>query len=170
MLRSYRDLEVWQKAMDLVVNSYRVTAQFPSHERYGLTAQLRRAAVSVPANIAEGHGREHLREYLHFLSTANGSLMELETHILIGSRMTYIGADDEKTILTRTAEVGRMLAGLIRALKRRVPDTQHPTPGTYSVRSATIGSTPAARRAGNQLATSATPPSASATPANVTGS
>ena len=148
MLRGYRELDVWRKSMDLVVESYRLTAPFPQQERYGLTAQLRRAAVSVPANIAEGHGREHLREYLQFLSIANGSLMELETHVLINGRMRYIASEEEKAILMRAAELGRMLAGLIRALKRRVPDTRHPTPGTYSDRKATIGSTRVARRAG----------------------
>jgi len=121
MLRGYRELKVWQRSMDLVEESYRLTATFPKHELYGLTSQLRRAAVSVAANIAEGHGREHLGEYLHSLSIANGSLMELETHLLIGRRMNYIPAEDENGCLLHAAEVGRMLAGLIRALKRRSP-------------------------------------------------
>ena len=79
-VNSYRDLRVWQKAMDLVVTSYEVAKQFPQSELYGLVSQIQRAAVSIPANIAEGHGREHLGDYLHHLSIANGSLMELETH------------------------------------------------------------------------------------------
>lgn len=119
MMRGYRELKVWQRSMDLVEESYRLTTTFPKHELYGLTSQLRRAAVSVAANIAEGHGRDHLREYLHFLSVANGSLMELETHLLIGRRMNYLLPDDEKSVLLCAAEVGRMLAGLVRALKRR---------------------------------------------------
>ena len=119
MLLGYRELKVWQRSMDLVEGSYRLTAEFPKHELYGLTAQLRRAAVSVAANIAEGHGREHLGDYLHSLSIANGSLMELETHLLIGGRMNYVAPEDEKHLLGQAAEVGRMLAGLIRALKRR---------------------------------------------------
>ena len=149
MLRGYRELKVWQKSMDLVEESYRLTAAFPKHELYGLTSQLRRAAVSVAANIAEGHGREHLGDYLRSLSIANGSLMELETHLLIGRRMRYMSAEEEQGFLQRAAEVGRMLAGLVRALKRRSnADTRHLTPDTYSVRNATIGSTRVARRAG----------------------
>jgi hypothetical protein len=78
-IKSYRDLRVWGLAMDLVVESYRTNRSFPKEEIYALTAQFRRAAVSIPSNIAEGHGRKHTREYLHHLSIANGSLMELET-------------------------------------------------------------------------------------------
>ncbi len=131
MLRGYRELKVWQKSMDLVEEGYKLTAGFPKHELYGLTSQLRRAAVSVAANIAEGHGREHLGDYLRSLSIANGSLMELETHLLIGRRMSYISAEEEQGFLQRAAEVGRMLAGLVRALKRRsLADTRHLTPGT----------------------------------------
>ena len=85
MIKSYRDLEVWKKAMDLVVESYRITTMLPKSETYGLASQIQRAAASVPANIAEGHGREHLGDYLHRLSIANGSLLELETHILVGA-------------------------------------------------------------------------------------
>ena len=90
MIRSYRDLEVWQKAMALVVESYRFTNLFPKSETYGLSSQIQRAATSIPANIAEGHGRDHLGDYLHHLSVANGSLMELETHLEIASRLSYV--------------------------------------------------------------------------------
>jgi len=117
-IRSYRDLQVWQAAVDLVVDVYRFSAAFPKCETYGLRSQLREAAVSVPANIAEGHGREHLGDYLHHLSVANGSLMELETHCIIAQRLSY-AAGDIPPLLAGAAEVGRMLAGLIRALKRR---------------------------------------------------
>lgn len=82
-IKSYRDLLVWQKAMDLVAESYGLSAKPPKTETYGLASQIQRAAVSIPANIAEGHGREHLGDYLHHLSVANGSLMELETHLLL---------------------------------------------------------------------------------------
>ena len=82
-IESYRDLQVWQKAMNLVETCYRLSALFPDSERYGLTSQLRRAAVSVPANIAEGHGRRSIREYCQHLSVAYGWLMELETHLQI---------------------------------------------------------------------------------------
>ena len=88
-IRSYRDLKVWERAMDLVVASYKFTELLPKSEAYGLVPQIGRAAVSIPANIAEGHGREHLGEYLHHLSVANGSLMELETHFLIANRLAY---------------------------------------------------------------------------------
>ncbi|HMA40816.1 MAG TPA: four helix bundle protein [Gemmatimonadales bacterium] len=118
-IQSYRDLRVWELAMDLVVMSYRVSKSFPKEERYGLTAQLRRAAVSIPSNIAEGHGRKHLGDYLHQLSVANGSLMELETQIEIARRLNYMHPADQETLMRQAANVGRMLAGLFAALKRR---------------------------------------------------
>ena len=89
-VKGYRDLLVWGRAMDLVVEAYRLTEAFPREERYGLVQQVRRAAVSVPSNIAEGHGRDHLGDYLRQLSVANGSLMELETQVLIAGRMGYL--------------------------------------------------------------------------------
>ncbi len=126
-VRSYRDLEVWKKAMDLVVERYRLTGHFPKSEAYGLTSQIQRAAVSVPANIAEGHGRDHLGDYLRSLSMANGSLMELETHLLIADRLSYVRAGHLEPVLAATAELGRMLSGLSRSLKKRsrnlTPDT-----------------------------------------------
>ncbi len=87
---SYRELDVWQKAMDLVVACYEASGDFPNYEIYGLTSQLRRAAVSVPANIAEGRGRQHTAEFIQHLSIATGSLAELETHIEIAQRLGYI--------------------------------------------------------------------------------
>ena len=118
-IRSYRDLKVWQVAMDFVVDCYRHTESFPATERYGLTQQVRRAAVSVPSNIAEGHGRTHLGEYLHSLSIANGSLMELETQLLIGQRLGFLDVDINNALLKRSAEIGKMLRGLIRKLSDR---------------------------------------------------
>jgi four helix bundle protein len=118
---SYRDLRVWQKAMDLVVKSYEVTKPFPQTELYGLVSQIQRAVVSIPANIAEGHGREHLGDYMHHLSMANGSLMELETHFLLAERLGYLKVESLNRLLDQTAEVGRMLAGLIRSLKNSRP-------------------------------------------------
>src|SRR5712691_3566546 len=100
-IRSYRDLEVWQRAMDLVVASYRATRSFPGHERFGLTAQLRRSAVSVASNIAEGRGRHGLGDFLHHLSIANGSVMELETQFLIGRRLEYLSEPDARGVLQR---------------------------------------------------------------------
>lgn len=119
-VNSYRDLDVWQKGMDLVVACYEMAKQFPSEERYGLTSQLRRAVVSVPANIAEGHGRNHTREFLHHLSIAYGSLMETETHVLIAQRVNYTSDSTVNLILQLTSEIGRMLNGLQRSLERKL--------------------------------------------------
>lgn len=118
---SYRDLKVWQLAMDFVVEVYQATRRFPATEHYGLTSQVRRAAVSVPANIAEGHGRHHLNEYLHHLSFANGSLKEAETHLLIAERLGYLNAPDTQHLLLITSELGRMLGALSRSLKAKAP-------------------------------------------------
>ncbi|MBL8206782.1 MAG: four helix bundle protein [Blastocatellia bacterium] len=116
-IQSYRDLLVWQKAMDLVAECYRLSESFPKTEIYGLASQLRRAAVSIPANIAEGHGREHLGDYLHHLSIANGSLMEVETHLLLAEKLSFLTSPQTDPALSATAEASRMLSGLIRSLK-----------------------------------------------------
>src|SRR5208282_3037799 len=107
-IKSYRDLLVWQKSMDLVVVSYEVAKRLPHHESYGLVSQIQRAAVSVPANIAEGHGRKHTGDFLHHLSMARGSLLELETHVLIAARLEYLQAKDIESTLRLADEVGRM--------------------------------------------------------------
>ncbi|HEY6109093.1 MAG TPA: four helix bundle protein [Gemmatimonadales bacterium] len=117
-VRSYRDLLVWQRSLDIALRIYDATAPFPRSELYGLVAQMRRAAVSIPSNIAEGHGRHHLGEYLHHLSIANGSLMELETQVIVSSRRRYLSEKEVRALLASCAEVGRMLAGLTRALSR----------------------------------------------------
>jgi four helix bundle protein len=116
-VRSYRDLRVWQKAMALVVESYRLAKLLPKSETYGLIGQIQRAAVSVPANIAEGHGREHQGDYLRHLSVANGSLMELETHFLISVELEYVTRDQVAQVMGMASEVGRMLTGLTRKLR-----------------------------------------------------
>ncbi|HEU5261021.1 MAG TPA: four helix bundle protein [Gemmatimonadales bacterium] len=103
----------------MVTAAYRLTATVPSEEKYGLVQQLRRAAVSVPSNVAEGHGRHHLGDYLHQLSVANGSLMELETQLMIAGRLGYLSRDAEERILAHAADVGRMLSGRARALRQR---------------------------------------------------
>ena len=113
--------------MELVVDIYRATECFPRRETYGLGQQVRRAAVSVASNIAEGHGRNHLGDYLHHLSIANGSLMELETQVQIAGRLGYVGKEHEAHVLGQAAEVGRMLAGLSRALRQR-SRTHSPNP------------------------------------------
>jgi len=124
-VRRYRDLVVWQQAMALVADLYRLSERFPREEKYGLVQQLRRAAVSVPSNIAEGHGRDHLGDYLRHLSIANGSLMELETQVQIAAILGYVTKDQAARVLARAARVGKLLSGLTRALKehRHPPDT-----------------------------------------------
>jgi four helix bundle protein len=123
-VKSYRDLQVWQKAMALVVESYSVARLLPKSESFGLIGQMQRAAVSIPANIAEGHGREHLGDYVRHLSIANGSLMELETHFLIAVQLTYVTREQTTTAMSMASEVGRMLTGLTRRLRGPL------TPGT----------------------------------------
>ena len=118
-IRAYNDLEVWQKAIDLVVLVYDVTQTFPPDERFGLTNQVRRAAVSIPANIAEGQGRKHTAEFSHFLAIARGSLLETETHFAIALRLTYVTPEQFQSISAMTQATGRLLNGLIRALAAR---------------------------------------------------
>jgi four helix bundle protein len=115
-VKNYRDLIVWQKAMDLVVLVYDITARFPREELYGLTSQTRRAAVSIPSNIAEGQGRSSTREFLSFLSIAHGSLREVETQALIAQRLHYIDSPTAAELMELAAEVGRLLNGLSNSL------------------------------------------------------
>lgn len=116
---SYRDLIVWQKSMDLVVVCYEITKSFPPNEVYGLTSQLKRAAVSIPANIAEGHGRHGLGEYIHFLGIAQGSLREMETHLLIAKRLDFISSDKLNIALDLSTEISKMISGLTRSLRNK---------------------------------------------------
>ena len=118
MVKGHRDLLVWQRSVDLAMRIYDATEPFPRSEVYGLAAQMRRAAVSVSSNIAEGHGRDHLGDYLHHLSMANGSLMELDTQLVIASRREYLAPVLARKLFDQCAEVARMLAGLTRSLKR----------------------------------------------------
>jgi len=106
--------------MDLVVAIYHITASFPREERYSLVDQLRRAAVSVPSNIAEGHGRSRTGDYLRHLSVAVGSLSEVETQIQIARRLEYIGDDDQSRLLDSCNSIAKMLGGLIRSLRKRL--------------------------------------------------
>jgi four helix bundle protein len=119
-LQSYRDLHVWQKSMDFVVECYRAAEAFPQTEKYGLTSQLQRAAVSVAANIAEGQGRNHTREFINHLSMAYGSLMEVETHLQIAARLRYIEEPLLQRLLSLSNEIGRMLNGLMQSLERKL--------------------------------------------------
>ncbi len=117
MAQHYKDLVVWQKAMDLVTDVYKVTDTFPKREVYSLTDQIRRAAVSVPSNIAEGQAHYSHREFLHFLRHSAGSLAELETQLLIAERLGYIDHPPTAALLEKVHEVGRILNGLIASLR-----------------------------------------------------
>jgi len=119
MLKSYRDLLVWQKAMELTIEIYRFSSDFPKSEVYGLTSQLRRAGVSVPSNIAEGYGRGSRKEYVQFLCISQGSLKELETQVILAQRLNYRSEAAAEGLLGLSEEVGRMLGALIRSLRIR---------------------------------------------------
>jgi four helix bundle protein len=121
-ITSYRDLKVWQFAIDLAEHVYAVTRDFPRDELYGLTTQMRRAAVSVAANIAEGHGRETTGVFIQFLRVAQGSVKELETHLIIAQRLDLASANDAERLLAHCDELGRMVRGLIRSLQEKQGD------------------------------------------------
>ena len=117
-LLHYRELIVWQKGVTLVTDVYRRTASFPKQEMYGLTSQIRRAAASVPANVAEGQGRCSRGEFRLFLGHARGSLYELETHILVAHNLNYLSEEDYSQLMAGIHEVGRLLNGLLKSLER----------------------------------------------------
>ena len=118
-VKSFKDLIVWQKAMDLVAEVYRITKQFPKEEIYSLTNQLRRAAVSIPSNIAEGQARQSTAEFRNFLSIARGSLAEVETQLLIAQRLNYLTQEQLSEIMTIHQEVSKMLPALMNKLTTR---------------------------------------------------
>jgi four helix bundle protein len=122
---SHRDLVVWQKAMDLVVEVYRLSANFPKPELYRLTAQITRAAASVPANIAEGHGRWSRREFAHFLSIARGSLMETETFLTLAVRLGYLERAAATPAQGLITEVSKMLSSLRSRFTYQTPKPPH---------------------------------------------
>jgi four helix bundle protein len=117
MGQSYRELIAWQKAMKLVTEIYRITKAFPIEERYGLTNQLRRAAVSVPSNIAEGQARFSPKEFFRFLCTARGSWVEVETQVEIARNLSYLSRPLSALLLESIAELGRILNGLLASVK-----------------------------------------------------
>ncbi|HEV7844340.1 MAG TPA: four helix bundle protein [Pyrinomonadaceae bacterium] len=118
-IHSFRDLRVWQAGMDLVAQVYKSTQTFPSQEVYGLTSQMRRAAVSIPSNIAEGHTREHTKEYLHHLSMAQASLAELQTQIEIAGRLKYLLPETERRVLEQAVSLSKQLYALRNGLTKR---------------------------------------------------
>lgn len=117
---SFRDMRVWQTGMQLVETVYRLTQDFPRSETYGLTNQMRRAAVSVPSNIAEGHVREHLKEYLHHISFAQGSLAELQTQAEIAVRLHYLSQEQSDEIRAAAEALAKQLYSLRNALGAKV--------------------------------------------------
>ena len=119
MLQSYRELLVWQKAIELALVAYQMTEQFPKREIYGLASQIRRAGVSIPSNIAEGYGRGSRKEYLQFLSIAQGSLKELETQIILAERLMFATSSQTKRMLEDCEVIGKMLGALIRSLRAK---------------------------------------------------
>lgn len=112
----------------MVTETYAVTAQFPGHEIYGLMSQLRRASVSIPSNIAEGHGRATKGEFIQFLCHARGSLCEVQTQIFIANRLGYITQEQEEAVIARTDELGRILNGLITSIERKKLNSSVPSP------------------------------------------
>lgn len=119
-LNSYQDLIVWQKAMQLVTDIYSLTRLFPSEEKFGIVSQINRSAVSVPANIAEGWGRESSKNYLQFLRTSRGSLMELETLLIISKNLNYITVETSEEIQSKLREVSKLLQGLIKSINQKI--------------------------------------------------
>jgi len=137
-LTNYRDLEVWKKSMELVVAVCKLTRHYPADERFGLTAQSRDAATSIPSNIAEGYGRLHRGDYLHHLSIAKGSLAELETQLILAVRLEFVSKAQVLESWELSQRVGRMLTRLMDSLGARPAggrlgrgaDTRHPKPET----------------------------------------
>lgn len=117
---SYRDLKVWQSGMQLAKQCYLQTQAFPRAETFGLAMQIRRSAASIPANIAEGNGRESTREYIHFLRIAQGSLKELETHLILSAEVQITTSRQIEPLLVQTEALGKMLRSLIRSLQKKL--------------------------------------------------
>ena len=117
-IKSYNDLIVWQKAIALVKDIYKVSQLFPKEEVYGLTSQIRRLSVSIPSNIAEGHARNTTGEYIQFLGIARGSLAELDTQIIIATSLDFLSKEQEKLLRDKTAEVNRLTNALIKSLRK----------------------------------------------------
>jgi len=132
-MQNYKELQVWQKGIALTTELYKLTGKFPDSEKFGLTSQIRRAATSVPANIAEGWGRGSTKEYIQFLFVARGSLMELETHLIVAGNIEYLKQEALRQAVSQIEGIAKMLNGLISSLRARssdhaVPDPEPPTP------------------------------------------
>jgi four helix bundle protein len=127
VIRWHRDLEVWQAGVALACDIYRLTEAYPRREIYGLASQMRRAASSIPSNIAEGHGRGTTRDYMRFVTIANGSLRELDTYFVLSMRLTYLAEPQFTKLRAQAEQIGRMLTNLRAALSRRIR-RQFPNP------------------------------------------
>lgn len=119
-ISNYRDLQVWRRGIDLVQGVYELTREFPSDERYGLTSQMRRAAVSIPSNIAEGHARDSTKDFLRFLSIVQGSKAELETQLTLAERLGYCNQEQTAPSLDKLSEIGKMVRGLQKSLRSKL--------------------------------------------------
>ncbi len=135
MIRDYKELDVWKKSVALTTEIYKLTAGFPDTERYGLTSQIRRATTSIPANIAEGWGRGSRGEYIQFLTVARGSLMELETHLIISCNLQFLHSEKLASVSKPVKDIERMLNRLIAVLRNRKgkSEVSHGTRGTEHV-------------------------------------
>ena len=119
MLKNFKDLKVWQKAYQLCLDVYKISKDFPSEEKFGLTSQIRRSAVSVPSNISEGYGRRTTPDYIRSLYIAYGSNCELETQALLSGDLAYINNEKQNILLEKISEVERMLKALIKSLESK---------------------------------------------------
>ena len=124
---TYRELLVWQKSMQLVTEVYRLTASYPRQEIYGLVSQMRRAAVSIPSNLAEGQARYHPRDFLRFIGHARGSLVELETQLMISIQLGYCSKEVSNRLLDQTAHIGALINNLYSAVERRTENRERRT-------------------------------------------
>jgi four helix bundle protein len=120
LMRGFRDLKVWQLGVEITVDIYRLTDAFPQREIYGLTSQMRRAAVSIPSNISEGHSRSQTKDFIRFLSIARGSVAELETQLIIAEKLGYVQISVLGQICQKLDEESRMLTGLRRSLRSKL--------------------------------------------------
>lgn len=119
-MKTHKDLEVWKKSIQIVTKIYKETANFPKEEVYGITSQIRRSAISVPSNIAEGAGRKHTKEFTQFLHISMGSLAELETQLIIANNLDYLSNQVFKDLNTFLIEIRSQLSGLIKSLQKRI--------------------------------------------------
>ena len=124
-IKSYQDLIVWQKSVQLVTDIYSLTRNFPADERFGIISQLNRAAISIPTNIAEGWGRETSKNYLQFLRISRGSVMEVQTLLIISKNLNFISQTEFDSLSTKTEEVGKILQGLIKSIKEKITITEN---------------------------------------------